>query len=487
MKRGYLALAGLLLALAPTYPVAAEQAAPPPPAPPRKAAFASAKEKTLDNGLEVIIIERRGLPLISAALFVKNGAEADPAGLAGVANMTASLLTKGTESRTAPQIAQEIETLGASLESGAEWDYSYIKLVVLSTQSRPALEIAADLVRHPMFKDGEIDRLRKQTLDELRVELDEPGKIAGWATGKLVFGDTAYGHPSTGTLETVGRMSRDEIVKLHRTYYRPDNSVLAICGDITAEQGFQLAQQLFGDWAKPAEKLPPISVEASTLPSRRTVVIDMPDAGQAAVMLAKQCIERTSEDYFKGEVTNAVLGMGYSSRLNEEIRVKRGLSYGAGSGLDARRRAGRFAASAQTKNESAPEVASLMKKELAKLGHEPVGKDELVTRKASLTGEFARKLETNVGFASEVAKLAARGIPPDALNSYLDRIEQVGADGVQSFARKYLQPDETSMVIVGNLKLFRHPLLESFKDAVVIKKDDLDLTSLSLRRGNGER
>jgi zinc protease len=358
---------------------------------------------------------------------------------------------------------------------------------VLSTQFPKALEIVADLVRHPTFKNEEIQRLRSQVLDDMRVSLEEPGTVARYAAAKVIFGDQPYGHSASGTPESIERMGREAIVKLHATYYRPSNAILVLSGNITLEQGVELARKNFGDWRDPAEPLPEVKQNAAVPQSRRVVAIDMAGSGQAAVMMGKTGINRVSKDYFPGEVANGVLGGGYSSRLNEEIRVKRGLTYGAGSMLDARRLTGEFVASAQTKNQSAAEVASLMVAELTKLAERPVDKEELTTRKAALVGEFARHFETNEGIASKVAQFELYGLSVDSANSYIDSVEAVTSGEVQSFAKKYMQADQSSIIIAGEVKAFREPLLKAFKNVEFISKDELDLNEASLKRTPGTK
>ncbi len=230
-----LALASYALAQTP-------QATPPPPAAPRSVQFPKPVEMTLPNGLRVIVVQRSQLPLVSAQVLIKSGGEVDAPDLAGTADMTASLLTRGTTTRTAPQIAEAIEALGGSIGSGAGWDSSTITTGVMSSRTDPAFAILADVVRNPAFKDEEIERLRRQSLNNLRVALGTPGSIARFVAARVVFRDAPYGHPLAGTPESVPRIKRDDIVKLHDMYYRPDNAILVIGGDITSKDGFALAQ-----------------------------------------------------------------------------------------------------------------------------------------------------------------------------------------------------------------------------------------------------
>jgi zinc protease len=459
------------------------QATPPPPTAPHSAAFPRPVEKTLPNGLRVIVVQRNEIPLVNAQLLIKSGSEVDPSDLAGVADMTASLLTRGTSTKSATQIAEAIEALGGTLNAGAGWDASSISTNVMSPRFGQALEIMADVARNPGFKDEEIERLRRQTLNGLRSALVTPGSIARFVAARVVYRDSPYGHPVSGTPESLPRIKREDVVKVHSTYYRPDNAILVIGGDITAANGFALAQKYFGDWQNPPNALPKLQITTpeSTTDGRRILVIDQPAAGQTAVLAVRAAINRDNPNYFSGIVANAVLN-GYSGRLNWEIRVKRGLSYGAGSSLDMRRSAGSFMATAQTKNPSGAQVASLTLAELSRLATGELLDSELSTRKASLLGGFARSMETNGGLVNQFASLAMYGLPLDDINHYIANVQAIKASDVKAFATERLNAASTSVVIVGNAKEFLPELQKQFPNVEVIPASDLDLNSASLKK-----
>lgn len=459
------------------------QETPPPPAAPRSAAVPKPVERTLRNGLRVIVVEHHATPLVAAQLLVKNGGEVDPANLSGLADMTAELLTKGTKTRTAPQIAQEIEALGGELNTGAGWDASRATVNVLSAKVEPAMAILADVVRNPVFQDEEIERLRQQYTDNISVSMNNPGALASWVAARVVFGDSPYGHPVSGTAESVERIKRDDVAALHAKYYRPDNSILVIGGDIKAEDAFKLAEKSFGDWAKPTVALDTgaKAAAAGSAAKQRIVVVDMPGAGQAAVVFTRRGIARTDPDYFSGIVANSVLS-GYSGRLNQEIRIKRGLSYGARASLDVRRDVGQFVASAQTKNQSGAEVASLLVGELTRLSSEPVGDVELTPRKAVLIGGFGRSLEATEGIVQQIASLALYGLNLGEINNYIGNVQAVTAQQIQKFAGSRLGVADSNIVIVGDAKDFLEPLRKQFPNVEVIKREDLDLNTGSLHK-----
>jgi len=459
------------------------QATPPPPAPPRSATFPKPVEQTLPNGLRVIVITRTESPLIAAQLLIQNGGEVDPPELAGLADMTANLLTKGTQTRDATQIAQQIESLGGSLDSGARWDSSYATVGVMSSKIPQAMEILADVVRRPTFKSEEVERLRQQYLDNFTLALGDPGSIARFVAARVVFGDSPYGHPISGTAESLTRINAADITKMHSRYYRPDNAILVIGGDINAKDGIALATKYFGDWQKPTTPLPALSAstEKTTLKTGRIVVIDKPDAGQAAVYLARTGITRNDTDYFRGIVTNSVLS-GYSGRLNQEIRIKRGLSYGAGSVLDTRREVGPFVASAQTKNESGAAVADLLLGEIGRLSSSPPADVELTPRKAVLIGGFSRNLETVNGLVGQVGSLALYGLSLDEINRYINNVQSITAADIQKFAGTRLDAKTSNIIIVGNAKAFLPELQKKYPNVEVIPVTELDLNTALLRK-----
>ncbi|HEX5873822.1 MAG TPA: pitrilysin family protein [Pyrinomonadaceae bacterium] len=482
MKRLLLALT--VVSMLPLLAVAqAPQATPPPPAPPRSGTFPKPVEQTLSNGLRVIVVERHESPLVAVQLLIKNGGEVDPPELAGLADMTANLLTKGTQTRDATQIAQQIESLGGSLDSGARWDSSFANVGVMSLKIPQAMEILADVVRRPTFKSEEVERLRQQYLDNVTLALSDPGSIGRFVAARVVFGDSAYGHPVSGTTESLTRITPAEISKMHARYYRPDNAILVVGGDVTAKDAFALATRYFGDWQKPTTPLPAVEPvkQNGEAKAGRVVVIDKPDAGQAAVFLARTGINRKDPDYFRGIVSNSVLS-GYSGRLNQEIRIKRGLSYGAGSVLDTRRDVGPFLASAQTKNESGAVVADLLMGEISRLSSAPPADVELTPRKAVLIGGFSRNLETAGGLVNQVASLALYGMGLDEINRYINNVQAITTADIQKFAGGRLDAKTSNIIIVGNAKAFLPELQKKYQNIEVIPVAELDLNSATLRK-----
>jgi zinc protease len=459
----------------------AKRQQPPPIGAPVRPVLPHPVERTLANGLRVIVAKSSDLPLVTADLTIKTGAWADPPGLAGAAGMTADMLTEGTGTRSAREVARQVETLGATLESGAGLEASSVTLNVMPDKLTVAMPIMADVARNPAFAQQELDRQRQLTLDSLSVAYQEPGQLAGFATAPLIFAGTPFGHVPGGTPDSLPRLKPEDLAAIHQAWFRPDNAILVFTGDIAPPEAFALAERAFGDWPRPGAPLPePPAIRPN--PTPRAIAIDVPGTGQASVNVVKPGIRRSDPDYYTGVVANTVLGGGYSARLNEEIRIKRGLSYGANSGLSANRTTGSFRASAQTKNQSASEVLDLIRSEMKKLAAAPPAADELTARKSVLVGSFGRSLATTGGLADILGTYALYGVPLDEITRYTAKVDAVTPSQVQAFAGRLLNPDDASVIVAGDAKTFAPALKAKLPNLDVIPVDQLDLDSPSLRK-----
>lgn len=464
------------------------QDSPPAPSGPRSVTIPPVKEKKLPNGLTVVVVEKRSSPLVTAQLLVTAGANFEDMKKAGLANTTAGMLTKGTKTRTATQIAESMEFLGGSINAGAGWNNSNVTSTFTSDKLDKAMAIMADVVLNPSFKQEEIDLLQTQTLDGLAYNLRQPGFLANYVASRYSFNE----HPAGGTPESIKALTRDNLIEFYRGFYVPNNSVLILTGDITQTKASALAQQLFGKWKNPPPQEGKYRIAGSTESTgerrilRRILVIDLPDSGQAAVKYLNNghSTSRGSKDYYPASVLNSLLGGGYSSRLNQEIRIKRGLSYGAGSSFAWRGWKNNFSTSTQTKNESAAEVAELVVAEIKRLGDKSADEKEIGPRKLVLNGNFGSALETTGGIAGLLSELYTFGLPASNMQTYMTGVRTVASSQVRDFAYKNLRDGD--IIIVGDAKLFMDDLRKRFPRTPIetIKADDLDLGSVSLRKGS---
>ncbi len=457
----------------------AERERPPEPGAPVDARIPETAERTLANGLRVIVAPNRALPLISADLRVGFGGSADPQGRAGLASMTADLLTRGTTTRSATEIASAIESIGASISAGSTPDSSAVSMQARSDRVDEAFTVFADVARNPAFAQEELDRARQQALDGLQVALSQPGSIAGFAMTRAIYGEAPYG--GVVSPDSLTAITRDDAATYHRLHWRPDSAVLVIAGDVDAAEGFALAERYFGDWARPAAAAPPRPDASAYAPAPRTIVVDLPDTGQAAVAVGLRGIARTDADYFPLLVANNVLGGGYAARLNTEIRIERGLSYGAYSNMQARMAPGPIVASAQTRNDAAVQVYELMAAEIGRIGRELVPETELTARKAVLIGSFGRAVETTSGLAGQISTLALYGLPPERLGSYVSDVTAVTPAQARTAAARYFDPARADVVVVGQAQHFYDGIRRLRPNAERIPVSDLDLDAEALR------
>lgn len=459
----------------------------PAPGPPRSVTIPAVKEIKLKNGLTVAVVERKSVPFVTVQLLVKNGAASEGRKKAGLANLTASMLTKGTQTKSATQIAEDIEFLGGSIFSFARWLNSSVGMSVTSDKFDAAMAIMADVSLNPVFAKDELDLAKSQTLDELTYNLTQPGFLADYVSTSYSFGE----HPTGGTPGSIESITQADVSEFYSKNYKPDESVLIFVGDISPEKAAASAEKHFGGWTKSGRGSGQgtggsIGKSGAKPIVRRFLVVDLPNSGQASVNFKKPIrgIGRRSKEYYAAAVLNSLLGGGYSSRLNQEIRIKRGLSYGAGSGFGWRSGTTNFGAQTQTKNESAAEVAQLIIAEIKRLAETDPTDAELIPRKSVLTGSFGRNLETTQGLAGAIADLYSFGIPTSELNVYSPSVNGIRNAQIKSFAAANFYDGD--IIIVGDYNVFKDDLAKRFPNMKidVIKASELDVESETLRKSD---
>jgi zinc protease len=454
--------------------------APPPPGPEIVPPVPTPNVQRLANGLRIVTVQNRALPLVTASLVVAGGSSADPQGRAGAAELAAAVMTEGTATRSAEQIDRAVEALGSSLSGDAGWDGSRLGLTVRTGELDAALAIIADVARNAALADEEIGRQRTNAIDAVAVAMRDPGAVAGLAAMRALYGTGLYGHPAGGTAASLRAITRADIERAYRGQWRPDNATLILSGDINPARARALAERHFGSW--PASRLIPAPLVRVPLAARNEIiVIDMPGSGQAAVAVARNTLDRRDPRYYRAIVANAVLGGGYSARLNQEIRIRRGLSYGAGSSVEGRREAGPFSAQVQTRNDAAAEVLGLVLAEMRRLGAEPISVAELNARRASLTGDFGRNTETTAGTAGLIGGFVMRGLSPDEIGRYLPAVLAVTPGEAQAAAAQLLAPEGATIVIVGEASLFIERLRRDHANVTLIPIAELNLDAAALR------
>lgn len=455
--------------------------APPLPQPARGVAVPAMVEQRLANGIALVVAERHDLPLVSAVLMVRAGPERDPPSRAGVAALASALLTKGARrGRTivpATAIAQQAEALGSPIDTALGWRATTLAMTVATPMLPDALALLADLWRAPVFAADELDRARARALDGLRVTMSDPAEVAGLAIRRAWWGASPYGASATAT--TLARITRADVQRFHARCWRPQDTVLVLAGDTTPEAALALATRTLGGWR--GGKLAAASEAPASPPDPAVpplVRIDLPGSGQSGVIVAAPFVAMGSPERRVGQVANAVLGGGYSARLNQEVRIERGLSYGATSHAEAQPGGGVVLAQTQTRHSAAAEVLGLMREQIVRLGGAPLPADELAARQASLAGAFARRLTTTAGLAGMIVGQVAQGHPLAELARYADEVMAVSADQVRAFARRHWSAAALRAVVVGDLKAAGPALDEDGALTLAVATLDLEQPAL---------
>lgn len=422
----------------------------PPPAGAPTAAFKlpPITVRTLPNGLTVLAAEYHELPLVVFHLLVQGGAAFDPAGKEGVAELTADLIRQGTAHRTAEELAREIEFLGGSIGGDAGYDFSTVSAEFLRKDLDHGLELFADVALHPAFRPDEFRRVQGLTLAEIVASRENPSSIADRCFQAYLYGRHPYGHPTEGTEASVHRMTTADARAFYDHHYGPQGSILVMIGDAKADELVARAEQAFGTWHSAATPPPALPV-ATAVQGRKVLLVDKPDATQSHIRVGNVAIARTDPVYVPAVVTATVLGGGFGSRLIDELRVKRSLTYGAWSYFITHRAPGDFRAATFTKVATTGEALNLTLDLLKQFAASGATAEELSRAQHLLGGQYPLQLETPNALAAKLAELTAYGVPRTDLEENPKRIVAVSLDDVRSVAGRWVAPDNAAVVVVG--------------------------------------
>ncbi len=446
-------------------------------------------QDTLPNGMKLVLLEDHTQPALWMRLALPAGSVRDPRDKVGLASMTAQMLVKGTTARSESQIADLIDGLGASLDASAGEDFFSVSANGLSAYGDTLFSLLADVTLRPTFPTEELERTRTQTLSGVTFSLSQPATIANAAINRLIYGAHPYGNLASGTPKTLAAITQDDVKRFHDTYFAPNGATLFLVGDITPAQARAKALAAFGDWAKkdvPPAIAPPAMMAAPTDTARPQItIIDRPGAAQTEVRIGTLTSGYSDPDRIAGSLATAVLGMGqFEGRLTREIRVKRGLTYGAASFFSRNKDAGAFEISTFTKNVSTGEVVKLALEEARKISTEAVPAEELKDRKTFLEGSFAVSVATPTGVLARLVPAVLYGGGPDDLTRYTGRVEAVNGTQVPAIMRA-LHLNAPYVVLVGDAKAIQKDL-QSVGTVRVIPAASVDLQSPTLE-GSGKQ
>jgi len=434
------------------------------PAPAQSLRLPPHEKIVLKNGLTVLLMEKRGVPLIDVFALVKTGAAADPAGQEGLASVTAGLLRKGTKSRTAQQFSADFDYIGGSFGADAGADFTNISAEFLTKDLARGLELFSDAVLHPTFPQNETDKILAQSLDSVKSAKDEPQAVLGLYYGGYLYGSHPYGRPSDGDELSLKRIQRDAIVKFYETNYAPGNTILGVAGEFDAAEIRKKLEETLGAW--PARTVSNTSISA-VLPAKgkRLLLIDKPDATQTYFAIGNIGTAVNDPDRVAIRVVNTIFGGRFTSDLNEALRVESGYTYGARSFFDSRKAPGPFEIASFTKNETTTPAIDLALQVLEKLHKNGVTAEQLASAKSYIKGQFPPTMETSGQLVRRIVVSEYYGLGDDEVNQLEARVDAVTPAMAKQIIEKHFPSDNLVFVLIGNASAIG-PAIKKYADKI---------------------
>lgn len=432
----------------------------PKPGPPREYHFPKFEQRSLENGIRIIVASVSKLPVVTVLAVIDATAVADPAGKEGVAEITAQALRDGTTEIDGASLTLEFEKLGTSLEVGADWDSTVGSLTVLRDKLDKAFALFSSVIMSPAFRAEDVDRLRSERLAERVQILDEPRGLAEESFARFTYASSSrYSEPMSGSSRAISTITRDDIIDFHSTNYAPDATTLILVGDLTVEEGVRLAEISFGKWTgKRAQRT--VAMDRPARTERGSQIVSKPEAAQSELRIGHVGVPRTHGDYFPIVVMNAVLGGLFSSRINLNLREAHGYTYGASSYFDWRRQAGPFVISTAVQSEVTGAAISETLKEIDRMRQDEIGEEELSLATNYLEGVFPIRYETTGAIAAALANMVTFNLPVDYYDTYRSHIGAVTTHDVLRAAKAHVKPAELQVVVVGDSTILR-PQIEA--------------------------
>ncbi len=431
------------------------------------------ERRVLGNGLTVHLVPRGPLPLVAVRLVMRAGSAFDPAGRLGVADFAARLFRRGAAGKSADALSETIEFVGASMGGYANEETAVVSLSTPAKHLDAMLGVLAELVLQPDFPEAEVELSRRRTLAQIANELDDPGALVDRALVKALWGDHPYGHETVGVKKDLEGLTGDDLRAFHRERLGPRISNLFIVGDVDAERVLPVVERALGGWSGGPEFGPLVPDWTGPAQAGDVVIVDKPEQTQVQLRIGARGVRRGHPDHFPIVVMNTALGGGFTSRLVTEVRVKRGLSYGAGSSFDMMSGAGAFAVSSFTRNESVNALIDVALGEVAKMKAKGPTAREVASVQRYISGLYPGRLETNEAVAGALADVQHFGLPDDWIGQYRERLTAVTVKDAAAAAQAHLFGDgEKVIVLVGNAAALT-PRVEKYGRVKVLKPADL--------------
>jgi zinc protease len=407
-------------------------------------------ETTTSTGLTVLTAERGPLPLVAMRLVLRAGSATDPKDRHGLADFTVRLLRRGTARMSANEIDEAVEFVGASLATGVSEDLMSLYLTTPAEHFPAMLSVLGQLVREPTFPEKEVGLARERALAHFANDLDDPGTVADRAFTRALWGEHPYGHDVGGSASHVRTFTREDVVRFHRERVGPMGALLVVVGAVKPAVVAAEVEKAFGGWAQP-DQLEPTAAPAveGIAQAGQIILVDKPDQTQTQVRIGGPGFRVGHPDYFASTAMNIALGGGFTSRLVNQIRVERGLSYGVSSYFDAMSAGGAFAINTFTKTASTRQIIDVALGEVAKVRKSGLTPRELKSAQTYLAGLYPMRTETSESVASVLADIRVHGLGDDWVEKFRDRLRAVTPKQVKEVSAKYLFPKQPLIVLLG--------------------------------------
>jgi zinc protease len=427
---------------------------------PKDVKFPNYYETHTENGITIIVVQDKRVPLVTSRLVFKSGSCYDSyfgKNKSGLASLTSELLSKGTPTMNASKIAEEVDYRGAVLLTGCDYDASYVSSYSLKKHFDKIFHITSDVVLNSVFAEEEITRLKQQRINSLLSYMDEGDYLADKTFNKIVYGDTPYSNPVEGTEGSINDLVRDDFINFHKTHYVPNNLIIAFVGDIEINEAEEFVSKNFSDWnSKMIEEIniPDILLSKEV----KTYIIEKEGAVQSDIHLGHLGISRNNPDFVPVMVMNTILGGYFTSRINKNLREIHGYTYGATSIFNWRKFNGDFSVETDVKNSVTLKAIKEIIKELKKIKEEKISSEELYNVKNYISGNFPLQLETPNAIATKVINLKLYDIESDYYDKYISKVNALGVEDLHVAADKYLHPDNLTIAVAGSTKDIKEDL-----------------------------
>jgi len=444
--------------------------------------FPAADTQRLPNGLSLATVGRRGLPMVSLALLLPAGSACDPAERPGLASMTADMLDEGSGDRSAIEMQEELARIGAELDTETGPDSVVLALSLLERFVPQGLRILSDIVVRPRLGEPDFERVRTLRANRIRQLRDLPGVNAEAVFTRALYGAHPYGHLSIGSSVSLAGMKPDDVTRFHRLQYDPSRATLVAVGAIDSAAVARYAQEAFGDWqgAASGSTAPAAAADgagsgpSTPAPATRLLIVDRPGAAQTEIRVGHLGVPRKTPDFHALVLLNAVLGGHFSSRLNLNLRERKGYTYSVRSVFDFRKLAGPFAVQTSVQTDATADAVAETLRELGDIaGGRPASDDERSLSVATLTKGYPRNFETAGQIARGLAQLALYELPADTFSLFAPRVRALTAGDITRAAAAHLHPDQAIVVAVGDCARIRTGLEQAGLGTAAVVAADL--------------